>query len=195
MAYGQEKISGMLALGLCNGFATCLILVVLGLRKWMRLAFTMGDAWLAIALLFNALRMVGDYYINEFGTPLSISMYFATASTDGNISDLMLPDDIQDGLVLAGKLMVLARVSIVFVIWSLNMTFLDVMSASLPRDFQFKRQTFWLMYAVMGATFSTSSISVFLECGDLKLNWTLFPEADKCSYGSLWIITYGLSSL
>lgn len=80
MASRADHVSGALALWLCNGLVVFLILLRLGLRKWENLRFTMGDGWLVVALVFNGLRMLGDYYINEYGTPLSVAVRLVTGT-------------------------------------------------------------------------------------------------------------------
>lgn len=80
MTSRADQASGVLALWLCNGLVAFLIILRLVLRKWANLRFTMGDGWLVIALVFNGLRMVGDYYINEYGTPLSVAVRLVTGT-------------------------------------------------------------------------------------------------------------------
>jgi hypothetical protein len=77
--------SGLLALWVCGGIATALFLMRLGLRKWRRQAFTMGDAWIAVALVCNSLRVVGDYIMFQYGEPLSM---FSSLFPLGKKSDL-----------------------------------------------------------------------------------------------------------
>ncbi|KAI1179033.1 hypothetical protein F4777DRAFT_575384 [Nemania sp. FL0916] len=195
MGLGSDGISGALALWVCNGLVAFLIFVRLGLRSWKKSAFTRGDGWLVVALVFNALRMVGDYYTNEYGNPLSIAMLAAVESPhQGQTTELKLTEQERKTLILAGKLMVAARVAIVVVLWSMKMAVLDMLDAFL-RQLQCKRQMIWLMHTVLALTFIASILSVFLECQELKLNWTLFPHADRCSYDAVWIITYEISNI
>lgn len=56
MALVTDGASGTLALWICNGLAAGLILARLALRKQRRRAFTPGDAWVAVALVFNGSR-------------------------------------------------------------------------------------------------------------------------------------------
>ncbi|TGJ87933.1 hypothetical protein E0Z10_g852 [Xylaria hypoxylon] len=101
-------MSGALAIWLCNGLVTCLILARLGLRKWRQFTFTMGDWWLVVALIFNGLRVIGDYYTNKHGTPL-------TYVVEGESTELEMTAEEQNSLVLAGKLMIATRIAIVVV--------------------------------------------------------------------------------
>ncbi|KAI0414847.1 hypothetical protein F5X98DRAFT_377290 [Xylaria grammica] len=109
-------MSGAIAIWLCNGLVTCLIFARLGLRKWRRFKFTMGDWCLVVALVFNGLRVVGDYYTNKYGTPLNTSVrrVIAPAAEDES-AGLELTTEEQNGLVLAGKLAIASRIAIVVV--------------------------------------------------------------------------------
>ncbi|RWA13805.1 hypothetical protein EKO27_g1304 [Xylaria grammica] len=109
-------MSGAIAIWLCNGLVTCLIFARLGLRKWRRFKFTMGDWCLVVALVFNGLRVVGDYYTNKYGTPLNTSVrrVIAPAAEDES-TGLELTTEEQNDLVLAGKLAIASRVAIVVV--------------------------------------------------------------------------------
>ncbi|KAI1122464.1 hypothetical protein F5Y10DRAFT_271026 [Nemania abortiva] len=195
MAVEIDKKSSALALWLCNGVVACLIFTRLGLRKWRQLSFTMGDGWLVVALMFNGVRMAGDYYTNKYGTPLSMSVLLAGVPAD-EVEALMpeLTAQEQSNLILAGKLMVAARVAIVVVLWSLKMAVLDMLRPFLRR-LRWDRQALWFMYPVVALTFIASILSVFLECQDLRLNWTLFPDAERCSYDAAWITTYEISNI
>ncbi|KAI0456351.1 hypothetical protein F5B21DRAFT_502546 [Xylaria acuta] len=188
--------SGTLALWLCNGFVTCLVLAVLGLRKRRKLAFTMSDCWLAVALAFNVLRMVGDYHINKYGTPLSYSVYLATVPpAEAESLDLEVTPEEASGLILTGKLLIPTRVAIAVVIWSLNMAVLDILRTTLLRKSENKQQLFWSMYTVLALTFFVTILAAFIECQPVKLNWTLLPDVVNCSFGTAWIMTYEISSI
>jgi hypothetical protein len=101
----------------------------------------------------------------------------------------------RNNLILAGKLMIVARVSVVVVyvnvvhggrhmaddlsrLWSLKMAVLDLMTPFLG-GLRCDRPVRWLMYLVLACTFIASILSAFLECHELKLNWTLFPDAER----------------
>ncbi|KAI1752639.1 hypothetical protein F4782DRAFT_530126 [Xylaria castorea] len=188
--------SGTFALWLCNGFVAGLILGVLGLRKWRRLGFTMSDCWLAVALIFNVLRVIGDYHINKYGTPLSYAVYLATVPPAEAASlDLEVTPEEARGLVLTGKLLIPTRVAITVVIWSLNLAVLDVLRATLLRKSENKQQLFWSMYTVLALTFFVTILSAFIECQPLTLNWTLLPDVVNCSFGTAWIMTYEISNI
>lgn len=58
------------------------------------------------------------------------------------------------------------------------MAVLDMLKTVLGR-LRCERMVLWLMYAALASTFLASILSVFLECNDLKLNWTLFPDAER----------------
>lgn len=51
-----DSLSGTLALWIGNGLVASLILARLALRKQGGYALTLGDAWVAVALVFNGLR-------------------------------------------------------------------------------------------------------------------------------------------
>ncbi|KAI1735893.1 hypothetical protein F4680DRAFT_452555 [Xylaria scruposa] len=188
--------SGTFALWLCNGFVACLILGVLGLRKWRRQRFTMCDSWLAVALTCNALRMVGDYYVNKYGTPLSYAVYLATVPpAEAATLDLELTQEQARGIILTGKLLIPTRVAITVVIWSLNLAVLDVLRKTLLRRSEYKQQLFWSMYTVLALTFFVTILAAFIECQPLQLNWTLLPDVVKCSFGTAWILTYEISNI
>ncbi|KAI8954990.1 hypothetical protein F4801DRAFT_574996 [Xylaria longipes] len=188
--------SGALALWLCNGFVTSLVLGVLGLRKWRKQSFTMSDFWLAVALAFNVVRMVGDYHINKYGTPLSYSVYIATVPPAEAASlDLEVTPEEANGLVLTGKLLIPTRVAITVVIWSLNMAVLDVLRATLLLKSENKQQLLWTMYTVLALTFFVTILTAFIECQPVKLNWTLLPDVVNCSFGTAWIMTYEISNI
>ncbi len=74
MTLGTNNISGTIAIWLCNGFVMSLILARLWLRSWTQFAHTIGDGWLVVAFIFTGLRIVGDCYMNKYGTPLSVSV-------------------------------------------------------------------------------------------------------------------------
>ncbi|GAW11759.1 hypothetical protein ANO14919_011100 [Xylariales sp. No.14919] len=188
-------MSGAIAIWLCNGLVTCLIFARLGLRKWGRFKFTMGDWCLVVALVFNGLRVVGDYYTNKYGTPLNTSVrrVIAPAAEDES-AGLELTTEEQNGLVLAGKLAIASRIAIIVVLWSLKMSVLDILNVLL-RKLRCGQSVIWFMSAVLGLTFLACILSVFLECEQLKLNWILFPDPEECSYDRLWIITYELSNI
>lgn len=63
-------------------------------------------------------------------------------------------------------------------LWSLKMAVLDMLKAVLGR-LRCERMVLGLMYAALALTFLASILSVFLECNDLTLNWTLFPDAER----------------
>ncbi|KAI0424757.1 hypothetical protein F5Y09DRAFT_335519 [Xylaria sp. FL1042] len=109
MSLRTNDISGAFAIWFCNGLVASLILARLGLRRWRQFAFTPGDGWLVVALVFTALRVVGDYYMNKYGTPLSMSI--------DNMIRKPRPLDMtaqeRSGLVLAGKLMIATRIAVV----------------------------------------------------------------------------------
>ncbi|TRX89686.1 hypothetical protein FHL15_009436 [Xylaria flabelliformis] len=188
--------SGTFALWLCNGFVACLIFGVLGLRKWRKQRFTMSDSWLAVALTCNALRMVGDYYVNKYGTPLSYAVYLATVPpAEAATLDLELTQEQARGIVLTGKLLIPTRVAITVVIWSLNLAVLDVLRKTLLRRSEYKQQLFWSMYTVLALTFFVTILAAFIECQPLQLNWTLLPDVVNCSFGTAWILTYEISNI
>ncbi|KAH8156813.1 hypothetical protein CIB48_g11436 [Xylaria polymorpha] len=175
--------SGTLALWLCNGFVTCLILGVFGLRKWRKQGFTTSDGLLAVAMSFNVLRMVGDYHINKYGTPLSYSVYLATIPpVEAESLDFEVTPEEANGLVLTGQLLVPTRIAITIVIWSLNVVALNVLRTTLLRNCENKQQLFWSMYTVLALTFFVTILSAFIECQPLKLNWALLPDVVKCTY-------------
>lgn len=66
-----DIIYGALALWLSSSITTILFLARLSLRKYRRSSFTLGDACIMVAMVFNCLRIVGEYYANQYGTPLS----------------------------------------------------------------------------------------------------------------------------
>ncbi|KAI0539554.1 hypothetical protein GGR58DRAFT_499992 [Xylaria digitata] len=188
-------MSGALAIWLCSGIVACLIGARLGLRKWKKLAFTTGDKWLVVVLVSNGLRVIGDHYANKYGTPLSTAVHFAIGPlAEGESRVLVLTAEDQDHLVLAGKLTIATRIAIVVVLWSLKMSVLDILGALL-RKLRREQPVLRFMSAVLGLTFLASILSVFLECQQLKLNWILFPEPEKCSYNALWIITYEMCNI
>ncbi|KAI0198551.1 hypothetical protein F4808DRAFT_462667 [Astrocystis sublimbata] len=188
--------SGSLALWLCNGFVTGLILTVFGLRKCRKQSFTLGDLWLAIALCSNVMRMVGDYYVNSYGTPISYSIFIATAPpTDVAQKNLTVTGEEAQGLVTTGKLLVPTRVAMAFVIWSLNMAVMDVLRTTLLRRSENKKQLLWSMYTVLALTFIVTILAAFIECQPMNLNWVLLPDVSHCSFGTAWILTYEISNV
>ncbi|KAI1432756.1 hypothetical protein GGR50DRAFT_696724 [Xylaria sp. CBS 124048] len=175
-----SSLAGYVSLWACNVVLALLITVRLALRKWNREAFTGGDAWSILALLFNGLRTVGDYYINKYGTPLSMAMV-----------------EIREGrhnLELSGKLSIASRVAIVVVLWSLKMAVMDILRPML-RKLRFQWFALRVIYAILGTTFLASILAVFLECDEISLNWKLFPEPEQCASGLVWIITYEISNI
>ncbi|KAI1114883.1 hypothetical protein F5Y14DRAFT_450502 [Nemania sp. NC0429] len=189
-----DSVSGFLALWICGGLAAGLILSRLALRKLRGHAFTPGDAWVAVALVFNGLRMVCDYYTNKYGTPLGMAVLHAAVPTSRAYSAGSMTAQKQSDLILAGKLMVVARISIVVVLWSLKMAVLDMLK-TLLRKIRCERMILGVMYTALASTFLATILSVYLECNDFKLNWTLFPDAEKCSYDAAWIITYEMGNI
>ncbi|KAJ8122407.1 hypothetical protein O1611_g9848 [Lasiodiplodia mahajangana] len=143
-----------------------------------------------------AVRWVaGDFYTNEYGTPLSMSVLLAGAPVlEGEDPKSELSAQGQDNLVVAGKLMVAARIAIVIVLWSLKMAVLDMLRPLLGK-LQCGRQALWFIYLVLAFTFTASILSVFFECQELRLNWTLFPDAEQCAYDAAWITTYEISNI
>ncbi|KAI8629742.1 hypothetical protein F5Y19DRAFT_75297 [Xylariaceae sp. FL1651] len=187
MATDSSIISGAIALWLCGGLTTILFLVRLGLRKWRRMPFTVGDGWIAVALIFNSVCMAGGYYVNQYGTPLA-------TVTEGSDKSLRLTAQESSNLVLTGKLMILNRVAIVVVLWSLKMAVLHSLHHWL-RKLRLERLLFYSIYSVLGLTFCASLISIFLECQPLSLYWRLFRNARLCHRNVLWIITYETSNI
>ncbi|KAI1350802.1 hypothetical protein F5Y01DRAFT_315461 [Xylaria sp. FL0043] len=228
MPLKTDHISGALAIWLCNGLVASLILARLGLRRWHRFAFTVGDYWLVVALVFTALRVVGDYYMNKYGTPLSMSVHDITVPVIlGKPRPLHLTPQEQDSLVLASKLMIATRIAVIMMyvchspieveypvpegphirdetvqylinrldrLWSMKMSVLDILSGLL-RQFKCRPLVLWFMSSVLAVTFFASILSIFLECQELELNWVLFPNAHKCSFNSVWIITYEINNI
>ncbi|KAI0810167.1 hypothetical protein GGR55DRAFT_678762 [Xylaria sp. FL0064] len=195
MPLKTDNISGALAIWLCNGLVASLILARLGLRRWHQLSFTVGDYWLVVALVFTALRVVGDYYMNKYGTPLSMSVHDITIPAIlGKPRPLNMTPQEKNGLVLAGKLMIATRITVIMILWSMKMSVLDILSGLL-RQFRCRPLVLWFMSSVLAITFFASILSIFLECQELELNWVLFPNAYKCSYNSAWIITYEINNL
>ncbi|KAI1282646.1 hypothetical protein F5Y07DRAFT_394610 [Xylaria sp. FL0933] len=195
MPLKTNDISGALAIWLCNGLVASLILARMGLRRWLQFTFTVGDYWLVVALVFTVLRAVGDYYMNKYGTPLSMSVHDITIPAIlGKPRPLHLTPQEQDGLVLAGKLMIATRISVIMILWSMKMSVLDILSGLL-RQFKCRPLVLWFMSSVLAITFFASILSIFLECQELELNWALFPNAHKCSYNSVWIITYEINNI
>ncbi|KAI0439854.1 hypothetical protein F4803DRAFT_553635 [Xylaria telfairii] len=189
-------VSNTLALWLCNGFVICLILGVFGLRKWRKQRFTPGDVLLAMALSVNVLRMVGDYHINKYGTPLSYSVYLSTLPpAEADSLDFEVTPEEANGLVLTGQLLVPTRMALTFVIWNLNLVALNVLYETLLRKCENKQQLFWSMHTVMTLTWFVTTLSAFIECQPLELNWALLPDLVKCSYGTAWIMTYEISNI
>ncbi|KAK5632777.1 hypothetical protein RRF57_008491 [Xylaria bambusicola] len=218
VAPGTPGISGSLAIWLCNGIIIGLTLTRLGLRRWRRHsnnnnssssnAFTAEDGWLVAALVFHELRVVGDCFMNKYGTPLSVSVNNVISMVDSSSSknerhtvelpwvagvptEIPLTDAEVSGLVLAGKLMVVTRISIVVVLWSLKMSVLDMLN-TLLQAVRCKQSGIRLMYVILAMTFSASILSIFLECQPFELNWTLFPDVAKCSFDARWLVTYGV---
>ncbi|KAI2638366.1 hypothetical protein GGS21DRAFT_488443 [Xylaria nigripes] len=191
---GHETVSAWIALWLCNAVLIIFILLRLVLRKWRRQPFTMGDYWTLVALAFNGLRMVGDYYANQYGTPLSISILREKVAPQGDKNKgLELTAQDRGNLVLAGKLMVASRMATVMVAWSLKMAVMDMLRAFLDKH-RIEWLSLYLMYTILGGTLLASILSAFLECQELSLNWKLFPDPEKCSNGVLWSITYEISN-
>ncbi|KAI1819280.1 hypothetical protein F4861DRAFT_544068 [Xylaria intraflava] len=187
--------SNPIALWVCNGILILTILLRLALRKWRRQALTLGDFWTVVALLFNGLRVAGDYYADQYGTPLSMSILHVQALAKGDgVHELALTAQERSNLVLAGKLAVASRAAIVVVLWSLKMAIMDILRALL-RKLRYEWLIAYAAYTVLGVTFLGATLSVFLECQELSLNWKLFPDPDKCANGSLWIITYEISNI
>ncbi|KAI0474684.1 hypothetical protein F4859DRAFT_514533 [Xylaria cf. heliscus] len=188
--------SGTLALWLCNAFVASLILAALGLRRWKSQGFAMSDGWLIIALVVNALRMIGDYHINKYGTPLSYSVYLATVPPlEAQSLDFEVTEEQARGLVLTGKLLIPTRVAITIVIWSLNMAVMEVLRRTLLRKCENRQQLCWSIYTVLALTFFVTILSAFIECQPLKLNWALLPDVVNCSFGTAWIMTYEISNI
>ncbi|KAI1420285.1 hypothetical protein F5Y12DRAFT_788400 [Xylaria sp. FL1777] len=112
-----DSTSGTLAIWLCNGLVACLIIARLGLRRWLQFKPTIGDGWLVVALIFSALRVVGDYHMNKYGTPLSTSVHDVIVPVAfGGSTTLEMTAQEQSTLILAGKLMIATRVAIVVVV-------------------------------------------------------------------------------
>ncbi|KAI1314196.1 hypothetical protein F5Y03DRAFT_5171 [Xylaria venustula] len=182
--------SGALAILLCNGLVTALILTRLALRRWRKSAFTIGDGWLVVALIFTGLRVVGEYHMNKYGTPLTTSIH-----------DIIVPpmappmtEQEQNSVILAGKMTIATRVAVVVILWSIKLSILDLFNTFLQR-LRRKTVVLWFITAVLALSFFASILSIFLECEKLELNWALLPNASKCSYGTVWIITYELSNI
>ncbi|KAI0107779.1 hypothetical protein GGR51DRAFT_570718 [Nemania sp. FL0031] len=192
MALGTDDKSADLALWLCNGIMLTMILALLGLRKWRGLSFTIGDGWLVLALLFNGVRVAGDIYAKEYGTPLDMSVLIAAGEREDPRPEMSAQD--QDNMVLAGKLMIAARVATIAVLWSLKMAVLDML-LSLWGGSQRNRGVFCYTYIVLAVTFFASIMSVFFECQELRFNWTLFPDTGQCAYDAAWMITYEISNI
>ncbi|KAI0512977.1 hypothetical protein F5B22DRAFT_648072 [Xylaria bambusicola] len=196
---GTAGISGALAIWLSNGFVISLILARLVLRRWRhdssRNAFTAGDGWLVVALVFHELRVAGDCYMNKYGTPLSVSMnYVIIPWVAGIASEVPLTEAELGGLVLAGKLMIVTRIAVVVVLWSLKISVLDYLG-SLLETIRCKQTGIRIMYVILAMTFSASILSVFLECRPFELNWTLFPDVAKCSFDTQWLVIYEICNI
>ncbi|KAI1365577.1 hypothetical protein F5Y08DRAFT_338516 [Xylaria arbuscula] len=218
---GTPGLSGALAIWFCNGLIIQLILGRLILRfvhsrRRNRLrnhnhnpnpnrnpngrhstfsssfnAFTAGDYWVLLALIIHEVRVVGDYYMNKYGTPLNVSM----ESLITQATKIPLTTSEQDGLILAGKFMVVSRIAIVVVLWSLKMSTLDTLSAFLPQTIQGKELCIRFMFVILTATFLASFLTIFAECKPFQLNWTLFPDVAKCSFDVKWIVSYEICNI
>ncbi|KAI1267720.1 hypothetical protein F5Y18DRAFT_443506 [Xylariaceae sp. FL1019] len=187
MLYFRTNIlSGALALWICGAFATVLFIIRLGLRKWRRQPFTIGDGWIAVALLFNGLRMAGLYYVNQYND----DFIYAILQTE----TALITTELRDNLVLTGSFMVPTRVAVVVVLWSLKLATLDFVRILL-RKLRHEDLIVNSMYAVLALTFAASFIAIFFECRPLSLFWTLSPIAQQCYLSTLWITIYEASNV
>ncbi|KAI1153644.1 hypothetical protein F4825DRAFT_449218 [Nemania diffusa] len=161
MTIGLDTRAGTIAFWCCNGFMSCLIFARLALGKCITGGLDRGAWGLVVAFVFNGLRMASDYY-TKYGTPLGVSTLLASMPEDeAGTPDLTTQE--QNNLILAGKLMIVARLFIVVVLWSLKMVVLDLLSPLL-REVRCHCRVLWWTFSVVAFAFVAAVLSIFLEC-------------------------------
>lgn len=173
---------------LCLSLSVGLVGVRLCLRRWRRQVFLRGDFWCVCAALLIVARLVGNHLLVVYGSTRILSAQRRLV--------LIEPENAAAAaaVVKGSKIILATRALLTCVLWSLKMAVLDLLARLVVR-MPYERKLMYFMWAVLGATFIASIVTVFIGCQPFELHWQIYPDPGSCVVGNLWLFTYEICNI
>ncbi|KAF3937331.1 hypothetical protein ABW19_dt0203210 [Dactylella cylindrospora] len=170
----------------CNALSFALFLIRLGMRKYRKEKFNLGDLWTALAGVFMIARVTCQHFILKYGT--------VTTITPEERAAMKFTEEELYYIVLCSKLNLPGRFSLTSLLWCLKLAVLDFLRRIIRR-MRWEKTIIIVFSVALALTYIIASVAVFVECRPFELWWQINPDPGPCVQGNLWLITYEIGNM